>query len=88
MTENGINIAEWLAAIDAHPETLDTDLRVATAMVLGDATSPQDVDDLDPESVSDSVEELESLGFLRSVLSTDHPQGEEHVLALTLPSSV
>ncbi|ORL96632.1 hypothetical protein [Prescottella equi] len=85
MNENGINTAEWLAAIDAHPETLETDLRVAAAMVLGDATSPEDVEDLDPERVSDSVEELAALGFLRSVLSTDHPEGEEHVLELTLP---
>jgi hypothetical protein len=32
-----VNTAEWLMAIDAHLETLDTYLVVATALANGDA---------------------------------------------------
>jgi len=55
-------------AIDAHPETLDTDLVVATALANGDA----EVQGIGPEAVTDSVEELIALGFLESVLVADH----------------
>ncbi|WP_156765625.1 hypothetical protein [Mycobacterium sp. 1245499.0] len=76
-----VNTAEWLMAIDAHPDTLDTDLVVATALANGDA----DVEGVAPEIVTDSVEELIALGFLESVLAADHPNGEEHLLALRFP---
>jgi hypothetical protein len=76
-----VNTAEWLIAIDAHPDTIDTDLVVATALADGDA----EVEGVDPDAVTDSVEELMTIGFLESVLVTDHPQGEEHVLELRYP---
>ncbi|MGO9385048.1 MAG: hypothetical protein ACLP4W_23900 [Mycobacterium sp.] len=76
-----VNTAEWLMAIDAHPETVDTDLVVATALANGDA----EVEGIDPDAVTDSVEELIALGFLESVLAADHPEGEEHVLELRFP---
>ena len=64
-----VNTAEWLMAIDAHPETVDTDLVVATALADGDA----EVQGVDPDAVIDSVEESIALGFLESVLAPDHP---------------
>ena len=73
-----VNTADWLTAIDAHPETVDTDLLVATALANGDA----EVEGIDPDTVTDSVEELMALGFLESVLAADHPEGEEHLLEL------
>ena len=48
-----VNTAEWLMAIDAHPDTLDTDLVVAEALANGEST----VDGLDQELVDDSIEE-------------------------------
>ena len=54
-----VNTAEWLMAIDAHPETVDTDLVVATALADGDA----EVQGVDPDAVIDSVEESIALGF-------------------------
>jgi hypothetical protein len=76
-----VNTAEWLMAIDAHPDTLDTDLLVATALANGDA----EVEGIDPDAVTDSVEELMAIGFLESVLVTDHPDAEEYVLELRFP---
>lgn len=68
-------------AIDAHPDTIDTDLVVATSLAGGDSR----VEGIDPDAVSDSVEELVAMGFLESVLATDHPEGEECVLELRFP---
>jgi hypothetical protein len=48
-----VNTAEWLMAIDAHPDTLDTDLVVAVALANGEST----VDGLHQELVDDSIEE-------------------------------
>lgn len=76
-----MNTAEWLMAIDAHLETVNTDLVVATALADGDA----EVEGIDPEAVTDSVEELVALGFLELVLVADHPQGEEQILELRYP---
>ena len=76
-----VNTAEWLMAIDAHPETVDTDLMVATAMANGDA----EVQGIDREAVADSVEELLALGFLEAVLTADHPEGEERLMELRHP---
>ncbi len=76
-----VNAAEWLIAINVHPDTIDTDLVVATALANGDA----EVEGVDPEAVTDSVEELMAIGFLESVLVTDHPDGEEYVLELRFP---
>ncbi len=47
-----VNTAEGLMAIDAHPDTLDTDLVVAVAPANGEST----VDGLDQELVDDSIE--------------------------------
>lgn len=78
-----INTAEWLMAIDAHPDTIDTDLLVATALANGDA----EVEGIDPNAVTDSAEELMDIRFLRSVLVTDHADGEEYVLELRYPDT-
>ena len=77
-----VNTAEWLMAIDAHPETIDTDLVVAIALANGDA----EVDGIDPNAVTDSVEELIALGFLEPVLAAEHPEGEDHLLELRFPA--
>ena len=58
-------------AIDAHPETVDTDLVVATALANGDA----EAQGIDQDAVTDSLEEVIALGFLEPVLATDHPEG-------------
>jgi hypothetical protein len=76
-----VNTAEWLMAIDAHPETIDTDLAVATALANGDA----EVEGIDPEAATDSVEELILLGFLEDAVAIDHGSAEEHVLELRYP---
>lgn len=76
-----VKTAEWLMAIDAHPDTIDTDLVIATSLANGDAR----VEGVDPDAVSDSVEELVAMGFLESVLATDHPEGEEYILELRFP---
>lgn len=73
-----IDTAEWLMTIDAHPETVDTDLLVATAL----ANDDPNVAGVDPELVSDSVEELVALGFLEPVLV----DGAEHLLEFRLPA--
>jgi hypothetical protein len=86
-----VNGAEWLMAIDGHPETIETDLVVASAIVndgvigladdLEDAGGP-----LDSEDVANSVGELIRLGFLEKTVAVDHGHGlEEHLLALRLP---
>jgi hypothetical protein len=49
-----VNTVERLMAIDAHPETLDTDLAVAVAIANGETT----VEGIDQELVDDSIEEL------------------------------
>lgn len=77
-----VNTAFWLIAIDAHPETVDTDLVVATALAHGDA----EVEGIDPEAVTDSVEELIALGFLEPVLAAEHPAGQENLLELRFPA--
>ena len=69
--------ARWLMAIDAHPETIDTDLVVATALSNGDA----DVEGLDHDDVTDAVEMLIGYGFLEPVVE----MGAEHILELRLP---
>ncbi len=76
---SGVNTAEWLMAVDAHPQTVDTDLLVATAL----ANDDPHVEGLDPDRVSDSIEELEDLGFLQVVLV----DGAEHIMELRLPES-
>lgn len=76
-----VNTAEWLMAIDAHPDTIDTDLVVAVALANGDTK----VEGIEPDAVTDSVEELVALGFLESVLAADHPEGQEHLLELRFP---
>ena len=48
-----VNTAEWLMAIDAHPETVDIDLLVATAL----ANSEPCAEGLDPEAVADSADD-------------------------------
>ena len=88
-----VNTAHWLVAIDAHPETIDTDLVVATALANGDA----DVEGLDPErpevsqgiethplldglspdDVTDAVEMLIGYGFLEDVVAVDRGDGTE-----------
>lgn len=79
---------EWLSAIDAHPETLDTDLVVAAAITQGSTT----VDGWDRQRVDDSIEELIGLGFLDDVFSMSggcsHPGCVEHVLELRLPEGL
>ncbi|ORB32032.1 hypothetical protein [Mycolicibacterium parafortuitum] len=74
-----VNTALWLTAIDAHPQTVDTDLLVATALAFDDSH----VEGLDPEAITEAIEELEDLGFLRVVLV----EGAEHLLELRLPES-
>jgi hypothetical protein len=81
----GVNTAEWLMAIDAHPETIDTELVVATAMATDGVLD--NVEGLSPEDVANCVEELIAIGFLEPVFVTDHPSGEEHVLELRYPDS-
>jgi hypothetical protein len=76
-----VNTAEWLIAIDAHPDTIDTDLVVATALANGDA----EVEGIAPDSVTNSVEELMAIRFLETVLITDHPEGDEHLLEFRYP---
>ena len=44
---------------------------VATALANGDV----EVEGIDPDAVTDSVEELMAIGFLESVLVTDHLTG-------------
>lgn len=78
---------EWLTAIDAHPETLDTDLVVAAAITQGSTT----VDGWDQQRVDDSIEELIGLGFLDDVFSTGCSECVdcvEHVLELRLPEGL
>lgn len=78
----GVNTALWLIAVSEHPDTLDSDVVVAAALVLADATSADDMDlDLAPEDVDDCIEELESLGFLRAVVVDDR----ECIYELMLP---
>jgi len=60
-----VNTAEWLAAVDAHPETIDTDLVVAVAIANGSTT----VDGWDQQTVDESIEELVGLGFVAEVFS-------------------
>lgn len=76
-----MNTAEWLIAVDAHTDTIDTDLVVATAPANGDA----EVEGVDPDAVTDSVEELIALGFLESALAADHPEREERLRELRFP---
>ena len=82
----GTNIAEWLAAIDRDDETTDSDLLVAVAIVITDATSANDID-LAPQRVAESTERLERLGYLRPVLLTDHPLGDELIYELAIPTT-
>lgn len=70
-TVPAVNTAEWLMAIAAHPDIVDTDLVVAAALASGDA----DVDRIDPESVTDSPEELIALGFLEVGSGCRPPEG-------------
>jgi hypothetical protein len=65
MTE--INTADWLNAVDAHPDTLDTDLLVAVAITNGETS----VDGIDQDTVDDSIAELITFGFLDDVMSID-----------------
>ncbi|MDV6246887.1 hypothetical protein [Rhodococcus opacus] len=74
-------IGAWLSAVDAHPETIDTDLAVAAALVLSDAWSADDIEDVHPDDAQASVEELESLGFLRAVIDA----GAEVIYEVSLP---
>ncbi|WP_158167506.1 hypothetical protein [Mycolicibacterium smegmatis] len=76
---SGVNTAEWLMAVDAHPQTVDTDLLVAAAL----ANDDPHVEGLDPDTVTDSIEELEDLGFLRVAVV----DGAEHIMELRLPQS-
>jgi hypothetical protein len=58
------NTVERLMAIDAHPETLDTDLAVAVAIANGETT----VEGIDQELVGDSIEEpIAARGLLAGV---------------------
>jgi hypothetical protein len=68
-----------MADTHANPDTIDTDLVLATALANGDA----DVEGVDPDAVTDSVEEL--IALPESVLAADHPEGEEHLLELRFP---
>lgn len=83
-----INAADWLTAVDAHRETIDTDLLVAVAVANGETS----VDGLEQETVDETIEELIGYGFLESVFSASCSGGcvgdcEEHVLELRLPES-
>lgn len=78
----GVDTGQWLNAVDAHPDTLDSDLLVAVALANGTT----EVDGMPSERVGDCVEELIALGFLEDVVSVDLGDGrEEHVLELRLP---
>lgn len=79
-----VNTGEWLAAVDAHPETCDDDLIVATALVSGDCATA-DVEGFEPAKVADCVDALISYEFLQPVLVTDTGTGEEHILELRFP---
>ena len=72
-----VNTAEWINAVDAHPDTLDTDLLVAVALANGETS----VEGIDPEQADDSVEELLALGFLELVLA----DGDEYMMELRYP---
>lgn len=83
-----INAADWLTAVDAHRETIDTDLLVAVAVANGETS----VDGLEQETVDDSIEELIGYGFLESVFSAgcadadcDADECIEYVLELRMP---
>ncbi len=80
-----MNLIEWLTAVSEHPQTVEDDFIVATSIATGRAHQPGDVDELDTDTAAGSFEWLEQLGFLTSVLSTDHELGTEHLLELTLP---
>lgn len=69
-----MDISEWLTSVDAHPETIDTDLLVAEFL----AQSPERLWSLadvlvglrhlrELEDLSEAVDELVSDGFLESV---------------------
>lgn len=80
-----VNGAGWLMAIDAHPETLDTDLAVAAVMLSDGVIGLESIDGLSRESVDDAVNELIALGFLEDVFSMAGNGQEEYVLELRIP---
>lgn len=80
-----MRVADWLTAVSEDPETLDSDLIVATAIAMGGAGQADDVPGLDPERVADSIEELQALGYLESVVELPTEGETECLLELRLP---
>lgn len=81
-----VHTGRWLLAVDAHPETVDTDLVVATAMANEGVIGLEALEGVSEEDVCSSVEELLALGFLESTAVLDHGGGrEEHLLRLRFP---
>ena len=95
------NGAEWLDAIHRHYDRTGTmPLQVACELLVDKQDAARVAasivrrgkkvgDDLmanatEPD-VADAMQELIGIGFLGSVLVTDHPSGEEHVLELRYP---
>jgi hypothetical protein len=85
-----MDMGVWLTAVQAHPDTLDTDVSVAIALANGDNHR----EGVTPEEFNDSVEELIALGFLDDVLSIvcSEPHGhgdgcDEHMLEFRLPEA-
>ena len=87
---NGVNVVDWLNAIDRHRETTDSDLLVAVALTNDDPV----VSGVDPEEVEDSVTALLDLGFLERAVTVELDEGldepgythtDDHLLLLRLP---
>ena len=76
---------EWLQAISDHPETIDTDLHVAVALLLtgsgNGVTFPcpdcGQRELIDQDEVDDSIAALMDFGFVESVAAVEVDGGEE-----------
>jgi hypothetical protein len=78
-----VNGGEWLMSIDADPELFDTELVVATAIVVDGTVDPGPED---AETVQDAVEELIAHEYLDVAFSVDwSPEHTEHSLRLRYP---
>lgn len=92
---NEIRNDEWLQAINDHPETIDTDLHVAVALLLNGTANGAVFPCPDcgqrgliaQGEVDESMTVLASLGFLELVAAVECDGGEDQLLVLRMPVS-
>lgn len=77
----GVNDLEWLTAVSEHPRTVDGDVAVAAAIILGDASRAEDVEGMPPFLVDLAISQLEAIG----ALVPEVQDGAETIYRLALP---